>query len=102
VKTNATPQQPDALRAQLETSQGPVLYSDLRAHLARDAVFVVALQASLADCALAIATDNVAEVKRLLGDATLRKPTAEELEIWPKDPARSWQALVVQPFVLIQ
>lgn len=92
----------DALREELERAVGPVLFSDLRAHLVRDAVFLVAPEASLAACALAIATDDVAEVKRLLTTGTLRKPTAEEREMWANSPGRRWDAVVVQPYVLVQ
>lgn len=100
-KTSSTTDH-ETLRDQLARSEGPVLYSDLRAHLTRDAVFVVASGVSLADCAVAIATDDVAQVKGLLESGMLRKPTAEERASWPETPERTWQAVVVQPYVLVQ
>ncbi|MFO0665042.1 MAG: DUF2288 family protein [Polyangiaceae bacterium] len=82
--------------------KGPVLFSDLAAHLARDAVFLVDDAVSLEKCAEAIAVDDVPAVKAWLDAGQLRKPTAEEREAWSQEPTRAWNAMIVQPYVLIQ
>ena len=92
----------EAIRFKLEKDAGPVLYSDIAAHLARDAVFVVAASVSLVDCAVAVATDDVARVEALIASGELRKPSRAEREEWPVSGDRRWMAVVVQPFVLVQ
>ncbi|MGZ3423507.1 MAG: DUF2288 family protein [Polyangiales bacterium] len=90
------------LRAKLEERLGPVVFSDLEAHLARDAVFVVASSIELVECGIAVATDDVAKVEAWIASGTLRKPSKVEREAWPRHEGRTWHAIVVQPFVLIQ
>lgn len=90
------------LRRRLEADAGPVHGSDLKAHLDRDAVLVVARAVALLDCAVAVATDDAAAVKSWLDDGSLRRPTDDERARWPTDEARRWIAVVVRPFVLVQ
>jgi hypothetical protein len=91
----------DAYRIQLERSLGPVSYSDLRAHLERDSVFIVAPSLSLLDCAVAVAMDDVAKVKGFIDSGELRKPGKSERATWAESGG-TWTAVVVQPFVLVQ
>lgn len=89
------------LRAELEKSAGPVFYSDLAAHLRRNAVYYVAPGLSLIEAALAIASDDAALVRRHLAKGELRRPTDEELRAWESAEGRTWIAVIVQPFVLV-
>lgn len=89
----------ERLRENLEQIMGPVAHSDLVAHLARDAVFIVAPALSLLDCGVAIAMDDVEQVKTWVDAGALRKPTLAEREAWPEGV---WHSVVVQPFVLVQ
>lgn len=91
----------EAYRVQLERSVGPVGYSDLRAHLDRDAVFLVAASVSLITCGVAVAMDDVDMVKRWIDSGELRKPSKDERASWAQHGG-TWNALVVQPFVLVQ
>ncbi len=93
---------PEAVRSQLEKRVGPVQYSDLRAHLERDCVFVVRADLDLIDCGVAVALDDVDQVGGFVASGQLRKPSQRERDEWPLDEARRWVAIVVQPFVLIQ
>lgn len=90
------------MRARLEADAGEVFGSDLKAHLDRDVVVVVAPAASLLDCAVAVANDDSAAVSAWLADGTLRRPSAEERDAWRADATRRWLAVVVRPFVLAQ
>lgn len=92
----------DDVRAKLEASLGPVQHSDLAAHLRRDAVLVVAPGASLVDCALAVAKDDVPTVRDALARGVLARPDETAQRAWAAEPGRRWLALVVQPFVLVQ
>lgn len=92
----------DALRTQLGRSLGPVLASDLTAHLKRDGVIVVSANLSLIECAVAIARDDSARVAQWMKDGVVRRANDEERERWPSEQGRQWLAIVVQPFVLVQ
>jgi hypothetical protein len=93
---------PEAIRTKLEQHHGPVFFSDLSAHLERDAVFVVAPGLSLIDCGVAVAMDQVEVVRVWIDSGELRKPSVVERREWPTATARKWMAIVVQPFILIQ
>lgn len=96
-----------ATRLRLEEIAGVVMADDLRAHLDRDAVFVVARRLSLIDCGVAVAMDDVDDVRLWIDKGLLRKPLPSERAAWC-DAARSdaseqrWRAVVVKPYVLIQ
>lgn len=92
----------DATRLRLEETLGQVPYSDLAAHLKRDAVFVVHGTVSLVDCAVSVAMDDVELVKEWIDSGELRKPSRQERDAWPGCDGRLWWAVVVDPFVLIQ
>jgi hypothetical protein len=92
----------EATRYQLEKMVGVVLYTDLAAHLERDAVFIVSESISLLDCGVAVAMDDVAVVGRWIETGELRKPSKGERSEWPRAVGRRWSAVVVKPFVLVQ
>lgn len=92
----------EALREKLERRRGPVFFSDLSAHLARDAVFVVRADLDLVDCGIAVANDDVELVGAWIQAGKLRRPSRNEQSSWPNETTRTWMAIVVQPFVLIQ
>ena len=91
-----------AIRERLEATLGPVLFSDLAAHLRRGAVLVVAGGRSLIECAIAIAEDDAAEVKAWIDRGDLRRASEDEAATWSASPGRTWIAVVVQPYVLVQ
>ena len=91
-----------AIRAKLEESVGPIVATDLHAHLKRDAVFVVAPALSLVECGVAIAMDDAKKVEAWIASEELRRPTADERTAWLASTDRQWTAIVVQPFVLVQ
>lgn len=89
------------MRATLEATMGPIEFSDLRAHLTRDAVIVVAPGLDLLEVGEAVARDQTARVTAWIEAGLLGKPSLEMLERWAK-PGCAWTALVVQPFVLVR
>jgi len=91
----------DAIRQKLADSLGPVAYSDLSAHLQRDAVFVVAPSLELVDCGVAVAMDEVDTVKLWIDTGALRKPSREERRVWA-ERGGTFLAVIVQPFVLVR
>ena len=87
-------------RALLAESLGPILFSDLRAHLARDAVIVVDPSLDLLAVGEAIAADDKRAVSEWIDKGLVGKPSLEALERWSKADG-SLASLVVQPFVLV-
>ena len=90
-----------SLRAKLQASAGPVLYSDLVPHLRRTGLLFVGPELPLVDAALAIAMDDTGSVTRYLESGALRRPTDDEQQTWAASLERTWIAIIVQPFVLI-
>lgn len=91
-----------AIRTRLSETVGPVFYTDLKAHLVRDAVFVVASDVSLIECGVSVAMDDVDEVQVLIERGHLRKPSRQERARWADTADAAWTAIVVQPYVLVQ
>jgi hypothetical protein len=90
------------MRENLAASMGPIEFSDLRAHLTRDAVIVVAPSLDLLDVGEALARDDKAVVASWIEAGLLEKPSLETIERWSKASRSALTALVVQPFVLVQ
>lgn len=90
------------LRQELTTMVGPAQWHNLLPHAARDNLVLVNPGLDLVDVGLAIATDNTIAVQRWISEALITKPTAEQLADWDRDRSREFQALIVQPYVLIQ
>ena len=83
-------------------SLGPIRFSDLRAHVRRDAVIVVAPALELLTVAEAVARDDKAAVASWLAEGLLGKPTAEDVARWETTTEDVGLSVVVQPFVLFQ
>lgn len=81
---------------------GPAKWQNLLPHAARDSIVVVNPGLDLVEVGVAVATDNVSFVQRWISEALITKPTVEQLEDWERDRSRQFQALIVQPYVLIQ
>jgi len=82
-------------------SLGPVRYSDLRAHVARGAVIVVAPSLDLVEVAEVLARDDKARVATWIAEKWLEKPTSEVVRRWEQAEGDVATSVVVQPFVLV-
>lgn len=74
----------------------------LKPHAQRDVVICVAPPLGLVEVGAAIANDDTTAVNRWIGEQQIQKPTAAQLSDWNARPERRFQALIVQPYVLIQ
>ena len=90
------------MRDGLLATLGVVFYSDLRAHLKRDAVIVVAAALDLVEAGAALAENDVARVEQWIRSGLLSKPGAADIERWSIDREARFDSLVVAPFVLIR
>ena|SRR4028119_1771445 len=89
-------------RAQLAENIDEAELEWLKPHIQRDVVVVVNPQLDLLDVGVAIARDDVLSVQHWIGEQLLHKPFPEQLADWNSDQTKRFQALIVQPYVLIQ
>ncbi|NEP55657.1 MAG: DUF2288 family protein [Symploca sp. SIO2G7] len=90
------------LRAQLAEALDQATWEWLIPHVKRDAVVVVTQELDLLDVGVAIANDDVSSVQHWISEQLVHKPFSEELTIWNTNKAKIFQALIVQPYVLVQ
>lgn len=90
------------MRETLAASLGPIEFTDIRAHLARDAVIIVDPSLDLLEVGEAVARDDKARVASWIERGLVGKPTLAMIEAWSKIEGPGWTALVVQPFVLLR
>ncbi len=90
------------LRSQLAEDLDEAELDWLKPHLQRDAVVVVNPDLDLLDVGVAIASDDVQSVQHWISEQLLHKPFPEQLANWNSDQTKRFQALIVQPYVLVQ
>lgn len=90
------------LREELEKMVDEAEWDWLIPHAQRDAVVLVDPALNLVDVGVAIANDQVAIVQDWIMTAKLQKPSQQQLSDWGQDRSRRFNALIVQPYVLIQ
>jgi hypothetical protein len=90
-----------SVRDQLARQIGPVLWSDIRPHLARDGVILVSAQLDLLDVAEAVARNDTDRVSAWIARGEVDKPTPAEIERWSSDESLRFVAVVAAPFVLV-
>jgi len=89
------------MRENIARTLGDVFWSDLAAHVARDAVIIAATELDLVDVGMALATNDTLTVDAWLSAGKLQKPTAEDVTRWSISTNLRFCAVVVRPFVLI-
>ena len=92
----------DKLQEELKAAIGPVTWGDLRKHLARDVIIIVASETPILEAALALAENNQDQVTTWIKDGILTKPNTHQLEHWEKNFDFPFLSVVVQPFILVQ
>lgn len=88
----------DALAERLDEA----VWEWLAPHARRDALLMVDRRLDLLDVGMAIADDNIPVVQEWVKQQLLYKPSPEQLSYWENEPTQRFQALIVQPFVLVQ
>jgi hypothetical protein len=90
------------LRSELQESIDQAEWSWLSPHADRDAVIIVSADLNLLDVGVAIANDNTSSVQQWITEQLLYKPSLEQKIIWDQNQSKRFNALIVQPYVLIQ
>ncbi|NJR60914.1 MAG: DUF2288 domain-containing protein [Cyanobacteria bacterium CRU_2_1] len=90
------------LRAELAEMVDEAEWDWLIPHAQRDAIVMVNSDLDLLDVGVAIANDDVVSVQHWISEQLLSKPTSEQLADWATDRTRRFNALIVQPYVLVQ
>lgn len=90
------------LKAELAQTLDEATWDWLVPHAKRDVVIVVTPGLDLLDVGVAIASDDTLSVQRWISEQLLHKPFPEQLAAWNSDQAKTFQALIVQPYVLVQ
>ncbi|HEY9657750.1 MAG TPA: DUF2288 domain-containing protein [Allocoleopsis sp.] len=92
----------DDLRTELAEMLDEAEWDWLIPHAQRDAVVIVAPGLDLLDVGVALASDNVSAVQHWISEQLLIKPSPEQMADWGNDRTRRFNALIVQPYVLVQ
>jgi hypothetical protein len=90
------------LKAKLTENLDEAEWEWLIPHAQRDSVIVVAEGLDLLDVGEAIASDNTTSVQLWIDEQLITKPTPVQLGEWNSDRTKRFQALIVEPYVLVQ
>lgn len=91
-----------SLHTQLSQDIDLARWSWLESHAQRDAIVLVNPALGLADVGVAIATDNTQIVQHWIAEQLLLKPTQTQIIEWDAQKVKEFNALIIQPYVLIQ
>jgi hypothetical protein len=90
------------LREQLKENLDEAEWDWLVPHAQRDVIIIVADGLDLLDVGEAIATDNIPSVQNWIDEQLITKPSPEQLGNWNGDRTKRFNALIVEPYVLVQ
>lgn len=90
------------LRDELKETVDEAEWDWLMPHEERGAVIVVAEGLDLVEVGVAIANDNVTSVQHWIGECLIYKPSDEQKAVWNQNQEKRFNALIVQPYVLVQ
>jgi hypothetical protein len=90
------------LRAQLTELVDEAELEWLKPHIQKDAVILVVPELDILDVGVAIASDNTQSVQHWIGEQLLVKPSPEILNRWNTNPSQKFQAMIIQPYVLVK
>jgi len=79
-----------------------VSWRELKIHLQRDAIIIVADPIDLIAAAVAVADDDKDQVAAWIAAGQLGKPSEKQLESWEQEMEKRFQMLIVQPYILVQ
>ncbi|MFB2880206.1 DUF2288 domain-containing protein [Floridanema aerugineum] len=90
------------LKAELTASLDEAEWQWLLPHVARDSLIIVTPGLNIVDVGVAIANNNVLLVENWINEQLISKPSLNQMTQWQANMSKRFNALIVQPFVLIQ
>ena len=91
------------LKEKLSSELYVTSWSVLENHYKKDVLFLVKNDIDLVDAGVAIANDDVTQVKIWQESQSLRRPTEKEVSDWSKSKNLNlFEFLVIQPYVIIK
>ncbi|MDT8418908.1 MAG: DUF2288 domain-containing protein [Desulfuromonadales bacterium] len=90
------------IRERFKTDLAEVNWRDMRIHLQRDVIILVADDLDLVDVAVDIAEDKTDQVSLWIAAGKLLKPTREQVEHWEAQLDKPFRMLIAQPYILAQ
>jgi hypothetical protein len=90
------------LRAELAELIDEAEWDWLTPHARRDSIIVVEQALDLVDVGMAIANDNTTSVQHWIAEDLIHKPSPTQLADWNFNQTKRFNALIVQPYVLVQ
>lgn len=90
------------IKTALAESLEPANWEFLKPHAQRDALILVSPSLDLVEVGSAIAQDETESVQQWIQQEQLQKPSADQLSLWNVQPNKTFNALIVQPYVLVQ
>lgn len=90
------------LRAELAEGLDEAEWHWLLPHAERDSLILINPGLDIVDVAMAIANDDTARVQRWISESLITKPSQVQLANWNQEQSKRFNALIIQPYVLIQ
>jgi len=90
------------LKEKLTAEVHETTWKPLAEHFARGVVYYLEPELDLVDVGEAMATDNVATIKKWLDDGLIYTPTPELATQFNEDQDQFFLMLIIEPYVLIQ
>ena len=90
------------LREKLQQNLDEAEWEWLIPHVQKDAVILVAEDLDLLDVGEAIASDNILSVQHWIDEQLLAKPTIDQVGEWNLNREKRFNALIVEPYVIIK
>jgi hypothetical protein len=90
------------LRAELAETLDRAEWEWLIPHVKRDVVLFVKPDLDLLDVGVAIASDDVLSVQNWISKQQIHKPSPDQLTVWNNEKNTRFQALIIQPYILVQ
>lgn len=77
-------------------------WTALQEHYLRNALFMVDSSLDLTEVGLKVANDDTEAIQNWLSNGMLSRPQQEQVKAWELDDCRSFQFVIIQPYVLAQ
>ncbi len=90
------------LRTQIAETLDEAEWEWLKPFIQKETVIIVNPGLDLLDVGYAIASDNLMQVTHWIEEALIQKPTDIQRDIWDHQENKRFNAIIVQPYVLVQ